>query len=124
MGSKGTGTSGSGLEGSPTGNSATGKSTGTGGQGRGSFSLSGRSLGKGGLPNPVYNVQEGGTVVVAITVNPAGQVVSADVQLKGTTTTSTALRKAAVDAAKKARFNEVEGVNNQTGTITYRFNLN
>jgi TonB family protein len=95
-----------------------------GGQGKGSFSLSGRSLGKGGLPNPVYNVQEEGTVVVAITVNPAGQVVSANIQLKGTTTSSAALRKAALDAAKKARFNEVEDTHNQSGTITYKFNLN
>ena len=34
-----------------------------------------------------------------------------------------ALRKAAEDAAKKARFNAVSGLNNQTGTITYYFNL-
>jgi hypothetical protein len=33
------------------------------------------------------------------------------------------LRKAAEDAAKKARFNAVSGLNNQTGTITYYFNL-
>ena len=32
-------------------------------------------------------------------------------------------RKAAEDAAKKARFNTIDGVNNQTGTITYYFNL-
>ena len=29
----------------------------------------------------------------------------------------------ALELAKKARFNAVEGVNNQTGTITYYFNL-
>jgi hypothetical protein len=33
------------------------------------------------------------------------------------------LRKAAEDAAKKARFNAVSSLNNQTGTITYYFNL-
>ena len=38
-------------------------------------------------------------------------------------TVNSVLRKAAEDAAKKARFNTVEGVNNQTGTITYYFNL-
>jgi TonB family protein len=122
MGSKGTGNSGSGLQGSVTGNSATGKNSGVGASG--SFDLNGRSLGKGGLPTPVYNVQDDGRVVVAITVNPAGQVVSANVQMKGTTTTNAALRKAAVDAAKKARFNEVEGTTNQSGTITYYFKLN
>jgi len=40
-----------------------------------------------------------------------------------TNTVNPALRKAAEDAAKKARFNAVDGVNNQTGTITYYFNL-
>ena len=40
-----------------------------------------------------------------------------------TNTVNPALRKAAEDAAKKARFNAVSGLNNQTGTITYYFNL-
>ena len=56
MGNKGTGTTGSGLEGSPTGNSSEGKSGGVGGYG--TFDLNGRSLGSGGLPMPVYNVQD------------------------------------------------------------------
>ncbi|MGL5273623.1 MAG: energy transducer TonB, partial [Phocaeicola sp.] len=42
---------------------------------------------------------------------------------KRTNTSTEALRKAAEDAARKARFNQVEGVNNQTGTITYYFRL-
>ena len=67
MGNKGTGTTGSGLEGSPTGNSSEGKSGGVGGYG--TFDLNGRSLGSGGLPMPVYNVQDEGRVVVTITVN-------------------------------------------------------
>ena len=66
MGNKGTGTTGSGLEGSPTGNSSEGKSGGVGGYG--TFDLNGRSLGSGGLPMPVYNVQDEGRVVVTITV--------------------------------------------------------
>ena len=32
-------------------------------------------------------------------------------------------QKAAEEAARKARFNQVDGVNNQTGTITYYFKL-
>ena len=68
-GSKGTGATGSGIQGSPTGNSAEGQSTGVGGYG--TFDLNGRSLGSGGLPRPIYNVQEEGRVVVTITVNPA-----------------------------------------------------
>ena len=120
MGSKGTADSGEGLQGSPTGNAAEGKSTGVGGYG--TFDLNGRSLGPGGLPMPVYNVQEEGRVVVTITVNPAGQVIHTSIN-KRTNTANAALRKAAEDAAKKARFNTVSGVNNQTGTITYYFKL-
>ena len=119
-GSKGTGTTGNGIQGSPTGNSAEGQSSGVGGYG--TFDLNGRSLGSGGLPRPVYNVQEEGRVVVTITVNPAGQVIHTSIN-KRTNTGSAALRKAAEDAARKARFNAVDGVNNQTGTITYYFKL-
>ena len=120
MGSKGTSETGSGLQGSPTGNAAEGQSTGVGGYG--TFDLNGRSLGPGGLPRPVYNVQEEGRVVVTITVNPAGQVIHTSIN-KRTNTANAALRKAAEDAARKARFNSVGGVNNQTGTITYYFKL-
>lgn len=120
MGDKGTGTTGTGLEGSPTGNSSEGKSTGVGGYG--TFDLNGRSLGSGGLPMPVYNVQDEGRVVVTITVNPAGQVISTSIN-KRTNTVNASLRKAAEEAARKARFNRVDGVNNQTGTITYYFKL-
>ena len=119
-GSKGTGTTGDGIQGSPTGNSSEGQSSGVGGYG--TFDLNGRSLGSGGLPRPVYNVQEEGRVVVTITVNPAGQVIHTSIN-KRTNTANAALRKAAEDAARKARFNAVTGVNNQTGTITYYFKL-
>ena len=119
-GSKGTGTTGDGIQGSPTGNSSEGQSSGVGGYG--TFDLNGRSLGSGGLPMPVYNVQEEGRVVVTITVNPAGQVIHTSIN-KRTNTANAALRKAAEDAARKARFNAVTGVNNQTGTITYYFKL-
>ena len=119
-GSKGTSASGTGTEGSKDGNSSTGAKTGTGGYG--TFDLGGRSLGTGSLPKPVYNVQEEGRVVVNITVNPAGQVISTSISPQ-TNTVNSALRKAAEDAAKKARFNTIDGVNNQTGTITYYFNL-
>lgn len=119
MGSKGN-TQGEGIQGSPTGNAATGATTGTGGYG--TFNLGGRSIGEGGLPRPVYNVQDEGRVVVTITVNPAGQVIATSIN-RQTNTVNPALRKAAEDAAKKARFNAVSGLNNQTGTITYYFNL-
>lgn len=120
MNSQGTAGDSEGSQGSPDGNSTTGKTNGTGGYG--DFDLNGRSLGKGGLPKPDYNVQDEGIVVVTITVNPTGQVIATSIN-KQTTTVNPALRRAAVEAARKARFNRVEGVNNQVGTITYRFNL-
>lgn len=120
MNNKGSGTTGNGVEGSVTGNSSAGKSSGVGGYG--TFDLDGRSLGEGGLPRPVYNVQDEGRVVVTITVNPSGVVINTTIN-KRTNTVNSALRKAAEDAAKKARFNNVNGINNQMGTITYYFKL-
>lgn len=117
MGSKGTAATGDGNEGRPDGNSQTG-----GMGGYGTFDLNGRSLGQGGLPVPVYNVQEEGRVVVTIVVNPSGQVISTSIN-KRTNTVNPVLRKAAEDAARKARFNAVDGVDNQSGTITYYFRL-
>ena len=120
MESRGDAQTGEGLQGSPAGNAETGASTGVGGYGE--FNLGGRSIGAGGLPRPVYNVQDEGRVVVTITVNPAGQVIATEIN-KQTNTVNPALRKAALDAARKARFNAVDGLNNQVGTITYYFNL-
>lgn len=119
MGNKGTST-GQGIQGSPTGNSSTGAASGVGGYG--SFSLDGRSLGPGGLPRPTYNVQDEGRVVVTITVNPAGEVIATSIN-RQTNTVNAALRRAAEEAARKARFNQVDGIGNQTGTITYHFKL-
>ena len=120
MGNKGNAETGAGLQGSTAGNSDAGKTTGVGWNG--AFDLNGRSLGEGGLPAPVYNVQDEGRVVVTIVVNPSGQVVRTSIN-KRTNTVNPALRKAAEEAAKKARFNTVEGVDNQSGTITYYFKL-
>ncbi len=129
LGGVGAGTTGTGLGDGSRGNSETGRGIGSGtgygtgnGSGNGSFDLDGRSLGSGGLPRPSYNVREEGKVVVTIVVNPAGQVIRTSIN-KMTNTTNQALRKAAEDAAKKAHFNSVSGLNNQTGTITYYFKL-
>ena len=119
LGSKGN-SEGTGIQGSPAGNAPEGAASGVGGYG--TFSLNGRSIGGGGLPKPVYNVQDEGRVVVNITVNPAGHVIATSIN-RQTNTVNPALRKAAEDAAKKARFNAVSGLNNQSGTITYYFNL-
>lgn len=120
MENRGEAEQGKGIQGSTEGNSETGKTEGAGGYG--SFDLNGRTLGDGGLPRPDYRVQDEGRVVVTIIVNPAGQVINASVH-KRTNTANPQLRKAAIEAARKARFNAVDGVNNQSGTITYYFKL-
>lgn len=120
MSSKGNSSDGEGTQGSKDGNSSTGKTTGVGGTGV--FDLNGRSLSPAGLPKPHYNVQEEGRVVVTITVNPQGCVVKASINSR-TNTSSPALRKAALDAAKKATFNAVSQLDDQEGTITYYFKL-
>ena len=119
MKDKGEADAGEGVQGSVEGSMETGKPVGTGGYG--SFDLGGRSL-NGALPAPDYDVQEEGRVVVTIIVNPSGQVVGAEIHRR-TNTTNVALRKAALDAARRARFNAVNGVDNQSGTITYFFKL-
>lgn len=118
MKDKGSGTTGKGIEGSIDGNASTGKETETGGYG--TFDLNGRWLGEGELPRPVCNVEHEGRVVVTITVDPSGRVINTS-SIKGSNTNDVALRRAAEEAARRARFNPVEGVNNQTGTITYYF---
>lgn len=122
MGSKGDGQSGTGIQGSPTGNSGTGKATGVGCTG--TFDLNNRSLGSGEeeLPKPIYNVQDYGRVVVTIVVDPQGRVIRTSIN-KQTNTGNQQLHKAALDAARKARFNTISGVDNQIGTITYDFKL-
>ncbi len=119
MANSGTAATGSGTQGSSQGNSQAGVVTGTGGYG--TFDLAGRSL-SGALPRPSYNVQDEGRVVVNITVNPDGKVIQTTINSR-TNTANAALRRAALDAARKAVFNGVSAMNNQTGTITYYFKL-
>lgn len=89
---------------------------------QGTFDLNGRNISGEGLPVPVNTVQDEGRVVVNITVNPAGRVVATSINRR-TNTVNPELRKAAEDAAKRARFNQINAVDNQTGTITYYFKL-
>lgn len=101
-----------------TGVSASGQS------GYGNYDLGGRKIGKGGLPRPAYNSQAQGKVVIKITVNPEGNVLYTDVDLKNTNIQDLSLHNAALKAAKKAQFNKItNSVDNQVGTITYFFNL-
>jgi len=115
----GTGTTGTGIQGNPNSTSPVGSPTGTG---YGDFDLGGRTIGTGGLPRPDYSVQVEGVIVVDITVNPSGDVISAVIG-RGTTIENATLRNSALTAAKKAKFNSVSGGNNQSGKITYRYRL-
>lgn len=119
--SQGTSTTGSGNQGAVNGSATSGNTKG-GGYGSGYFSLNGRST-QGALPMPSYSVQEEGVVVVRIVVSPQGSVIAATVSLQGTNTDNSTLRSAAVNAAKQARFNNIEGNQNQSGTITYQYRL-
>jgi TonB family protein len=114
-------TEGTGTQGVSTGNSSQGSPIGTGGIG--SFNLGGRSLGSGGLAQPTYNVNDNGTVVVNITVDPGGNVIHAEIG-QGTNAPNASLLNEALRAARRTKFNSINSVNNQRGTITYRFNLN
>lgn len=113
-------TEGSGTQGVSTGNSQQGAPRGSGGIG--SYNLGGRSVGVGGLIQPRYTVNDYGTVVVNITVDPAGNVIHAEIG-KGSNTPSTTLRNEALRAARSTKFNAITSTNNQQGTITYKFNL-
>ena len=116
---QGSATAGTANQGSPFGNSPSGQTEGTGGFG--SFNLSGRSLGSGGLPRPVDTGQEEyGKIVINITVDPDGNVISADVG-QGTNIDKLSQRNSALNAAKSAKFNKIQGANNQRGTITYKY---
>lgn len=114
-------TQGTGTQGSPAGNSSTGKVSGVGGIG--SYDLGGRGLGAGGLKLPSYHVDDYGTVVVDIIVDPRGNVIEATIG-RGTNTTNSSLRNESLRAARQTKFGVASNSNNQKGTITYKFNLN
>lgn len=94
-----------------------------GGGGKGvNFSLSGRYAQE--LPKPKYKSQEQGKVVVKIWVDQQGNVIRAEPQLKGSTTTDKKLQQIAKKAAMRASFSSRKKAPEiQTGTITYNFIL-
>ena len=117
---QGDATTGTGNQGSPFGNSDAGTHEGTGGFG--TFNLDGRYIGQGGLPRPTDRGQEEGKIVINITVDPNGNVILAEIG-RGTNIDNAQMRKSAIDAAKRAKFNKIKGANNQNGTITYIYKL-
>jgi colicin import membrane protein len=76
------------------------------------------------LPQPKYDYQGGGRVVVEVSVDRSGKVVQAVPGTKGSTTLDDYLLKVAKDAAMGARFEvKADAPVIQKGTITYNFIL-
>jgi TonB family protein len=82
--------------------------------------VDGRSIGSGRLPRPEYNGKEDGTIVIDITVDPDGNVVATTIG-RGTNITDPTIRKNALDAAHRAKFNKIQGSDNKSGTIIYKY---
>ena len=86
--------------------------------------LAGRSYIGGNLPTPRTTAQEEGRIVVNIVVNPAGKVIGTSINLhRSNNASNLELCRAAEEAAKRTRFNSIDGVRDAHGTITYYFTL-
>jgi hypothetical protein len=116
-----------GTQGEPDGKgtSPTGGGTGTVGTGSGNFEL-GSGFGNRGLgfvPDLVSKCTgaKGGAVVLNIVALPNGTIISADIDLRGTTVFDECLKKEAVEMALKVRLTSTTQQGNMTGKLTIRF---
>jgi TonB family protein len=76
------------------------------------------------LKKPDFNIQRDGTVVVEISVDRTGTVISAAPGAKGSTLVDKTLYAAARKAALESKFNRKDDADErQIGTITYHFKL-
>lgn len=109
-GSQGTG-AGKGNQGDPQGSAS-------------SYALAGRKIvsNGGALVQPIVHRAVKGTVRVRIVVDDSGQVQRATIS-SGTNIADPAIRQAAIEAARKTRFNAVAGSDDQEGTIIYHFEI-
>lgn len=117
-------TGGTGNQGVPTGSVNSNVHAPGGGTGNNGieFSLGGRGFQA--LPEPRYDYQGEGRVVVEVSVDRQGKVIQAVPGIKGSTTLDEYLLKAAKDAAMKAQFDtKPDAPITQKGTITYNFKL-
>jgi TonB family protein len=115
-----------GNQGDPKGSPDSKSYTGNDGPGKDGigYSLAGRTPQGGQLPLPNYPSKEDGTVIIKVKVDQNGNVTDAEWEPRGSTTTNKQLINAAVEAAKKAKFNrDAKADLIQVGTITYRFNI-
>lgn len=83
------------------------------------FSLKGRSAYD--IPNPIYTCDISGKVVVNITVNAEGRVITTAINKGSSTTSNACLTEKAMEYASRAVFSPLQGRNSQPGTITYQF---
>lgn len=75
-------------------------------------------------PKPTYDCNEQGRVVVSISVDKNGKVISAQPGIKGTTNSAPCLLTRAKEAALKTRFNSDSNAPvKQVGSIIYNFSL-
>lgn len=110
-GSQGTASSGSGNQGDPNGSPS-------------SYALAGRKIisNGGALVAPRVQRAVEGNVRVRIIVDGSGSVIRATIA-PGTNIADPTVRQAALEAARKTRFNAVPGSDEQEGTITYHFKI-
>lgn len=117
-------TGGEGNQGVPTGSADSknrGQGSGTGDKGI-SYDLQGRGFQE--LPDPKYDYQGEGRVVVEVSVDRTGKVTQVNSGAKGSTTLDEYLVNAAKEAALKAKFEpKPDAPVIQKGTITYNFIL-
>lgn len=74
------------------------------------------------LPLPIYKCEGAGKVVLAIDVNPKGEVTSASVIVSESTTIDPCLLETAVNTALISHFNpDIKATKNEAGTLTYHF---
>lgn len=120
-GSRGNAQQGKGMQGSPTGNAAEGALEGVGGNSGKPVAIS-HSFGsrRATLPPPTKSGDAVGTVIVEVSVDKDGNVVGTP-YINPKSSTDENLRRAAREAAKKAKFEKSSQVGNQPGTITYIF---
>lgn len=110
-GSQGTAASGTGNQGDPNGSPS-------------SYALSGRKIISNGGALVAPHVQRAveGNVRVRIVVDGNGTVIRATIA-PGTNIADPSVRAAALEAARKTRFNAVPGSDEQEGSITYHFKI-
>lgn len=83
--------------------------------------LENKDRGKAYIHVPVFTCYGGGTVVVDITINSSGKVVSAEIISSSVNSDGECLKTEAKNAALKSKFTKISGTKTEKGKITYQF---